>query len=154
MTETHASLSPTTNILLAIVWGAVAFILLFVVEPHVPLNIGLFGALLGGAGGVMQHLSIAQATSGFSAASSLLDVRRALKSTSWGSRYISFLYFSKVALAVLAFLLIRRPFLSIVFAYLTEYMSFMFVRELITLRDTFHLQRISSQKIPNSTNVP
>src|SRR5437870_12666039 len=115
MAKTHASLSPTTNILLTIAWGAVAAILLFVIEPHVPLTIGLVGALLGAAGGVMQHLSFAQATSGFSAASTLLDVRRALKATTWGSRYISWLYFSKVVLAVLAFFLIRQPLLGIVF---------------------------------------
>ena len=153
LTKPHASLSPTTNILLTIVWGAVAVILLFVVEPHVPLAIGLVGAGLGAAGGVMQHLSFAQATAEFGVAASLLDVRRALKATTWGSRFITWLYFSKAVLAVLAFLLIRQPFLSVVLGYLAGYMSLMFVRELVTLRDTFHLQRISSQHPGDSTTV-
>ena len=153
MAKPHATLSPSTNLLLIVVWGAVAVILLFVVEPHVPLAIGLVGAGLGAVGGIMQHLSFTQAASEFGAAASLLDVRRALKATKWGSRFIVWLYFSKAVLAILAFLLIRQPFLSIVLGYLAGYMSLMFVRELVTLRDTFHLQRLSSQYVAGSTPV-
>ena len=146
MAKTHASLSPITNILLTIVWGAIAGILFFVVEPHVPPAFAIVGAVLGAVCGVMQHLSFKEATNGFTTASSLLDVRRAFKSTSWGSRYIWWLYFSKVVLAVLAFLLIRQPLLGIIFGYLAGYMSLMFVRELVTLRDAFYLQRLISQE--------
>ena len=106
MAKTHTSLSPVTNILLTIVWGAIVASLFFVIEPHVPLTIGFIGVALGAVCGVMQHLSFQQATNGFVAASSLLNVRRAFKSTSWGSRYIWWLYFSKVVLALLVFLLL------------------------------------------------
>ena len=101
----------------------------------------------------MQHLSFKEATNGFMTASSLLDVRRAFKATSWGNRYISWLYFSKFVLAVLAFLVIRQPLLGIILGYLAGYMSLMFAREVVTLRDTFYLQRLTSQDGSNSTNV-
>ena len=153
MAKTHASLSPFANIVLTIVWGAVAGILFFAVEPHVPLAIALVGAVLGAISGIMQHLSFKEATNGFTAASSFLDVRRVFKSTSWGNRYIWWLYLSKAVLAVLAFLLILHPLLSIILGYLAGYMSLMFVRELVTLRDTFFLQRLTSQDNSSSTYV-
>jgi len=91
----------------------------------------------------MQHLSFAQATNNFSAASSFLDVRRAFKATTWGERYIRFLYFSKFALIALAFVIIRQPLLRVVLGYLAGYFSLMFVREIVTLRDAFFLHRLS-----------
>jgi len=153
MAKTHASLSPAANIFLMIVWGAIAGILFFVVKPHVPLALALGGAMLGAVCGVMQHLSFKEATSGFTSASSLLDVRRAFKSTSWGSRYIWWLYLSKVVLAVFTFLLIRQPLLGLILGYLAGYMSLMFVRELVTLRDTFYLQRLISLDDSCSSHV-
>jgi len=153
MAKTHASLSPDTNIVLTIVWGAIAAYLVFVFDPHVPLVIAVVGAVLGAVGGIMQHLSFKEATNGFTTASSLLDVRRAFKATSWGSRYISWLYFSKFVLAVLAFLFIRQPLLGIVLGYLAGYLSLMFAREVVTLRDTFDLKRLTSQDDSSSTNI-
>jgi len=126
-------------------WGAIAAYLVFGFEPHVPLVVAVVGGLLGVAGGIMQHLSIKEATNGFTSALSMLDVRQAFKSTLWGSRYISLLYFSKFALAVLAFLVIRHPLLEIVLGYLAGYMSLMFLREIVTLRDTFYLQGLASR---------
>jgi uncharacterized membrane protein YraQ (UPF0718 family) len=153
MAKTHTSLSPATNIVLTIVWGAIAAYLVFVFDPHVPLIIAVVGAMLGAVGGVMQHLSFKEATNGFTNSSSLLDVRRAFKATSWGSRYISWLYFSKFVLAVLAFLVIRQSLLEIILGYLAGYMSLMFAREVVTLRDTFYLKRLTSQDDSSSTNV-
>ena len=153
MAKPHTTLSPTINLLLIAVWGAVALVLLFVIEPNVPLAIALVGAGLGAVGGIMQHLSFTQAASEFRSAASLLDVRRALKATTWGSCFIAWLYFSKAVLVILAFLLIHQPFLRVVLGYLAGYISLMFVRELVTLRDTFHLQRLSSQHVADSTPV-
>ena len=87
----------------------------------------------------MQHLSIGHDPRGFLAASSLMGVRRALTNTVWGKRYVAWLYFSKVALALIAFLLIRNPLPQVLFGYLAAYFSLMFVRDIITLRDTFAL---------------
>ena len=100
----------------------------------------------------MQHLSFKEATNKFTDACTLLDVRHAFKSTPWGSRYIRWLYLSKLILAVAAYILIRQPLLGIVLGYLAGYMSLMFVRELVTLRDTFYLQRLTSQDGSSSGN--
>jgi hypothetical protein len=144
MSKPHASLSPRTNALLIFAWAAAAAAFFFVLEPHAPLWLAPVGAALGAIGGVMQHLSLRQASAGFTGASSLLEVRAALKATAWGSRYIRFLYFCKILLAVLAFALVRQPLLAVVFAYLAAYFSLMFVREMVTFRDTIFLHRLST----------
>jgi hypothetical protein len=118
MSKPHASLSITTNLLLIPAWAAVAALFLFVVQPHAPLSIALAGAVLGILGGIMQHLSFVQASAGFTAATTLMEVRRAFTATTWGRRYIRFLYASKFILVALAFLLIRQPLLAIIFAYI------------------------------------
>ena len=92
----------------------------------------------------MQHLSFTQASASFAAASSLIDVRRVLKATCWGSRYIYWLYFSKIVLVALAFWLVRSPLLNVIVGYLTGYAALMFVRELVTLRDTFSLNHFDT----------
>ena len=87
----------------------------------------------------MQHLSFAQALSSFASSGSLMDVRRALKSTAWGSRYIKYLYACKALLIVLAIALCGPISGKTVLGYLAAYFSLMFVREVVTLRDTFAL---------------
>ena len=144
MPKSHTSLSPRTNILLIFVWGAVAAAFFFVIEPHSPIILGVIGGLLGAIGGVMQHLSLRDASASFTTTSSLLEVRSALKATRWGSLYIRFLWFSKLVLLVLAFVLVREPLFAVLFGYLAAYVSLMFVREVVTLRDTFFLHRLSS----------
>ena len=153
MPKPHSSLSPTTNILLIFAWAAVAAAFLFVVQPHAPIALAVVGAVLGAVGGIMQHLSITQASNGFSAAATLLEVRSALKATPWGSRYIRFLYFSKFVLIALAFVLIRQPLYGVIFGYLAGYFSLMFVREVITLRDTFFLHRLSTNAPSSEPNA-
>ena len=144
MSKPHSSLSPTTNVLLIFVWAAVAAVFLFVADPHAPIIIAVVGAVLGVVGGAMQHLSFMQAGKGFSAASTLLEVRSAFKATTWGTRYIRFLYFSKVVLIILSFVLVRQPLMAVVYGYFAGYFSLMFVREIVTLRDIFFLHRLST----------
>ena len=143
MPKPHASLSPRTNILLIFVWAGVAVAFFFVIEPHTPITLGIIGGSLGAIGGFMQHLSLRQASAGFTTASSLLEVRSALKSTTWVSRYIRFLYFTKLLLVIVAFVFIRQPLLGVLFGYLAAYFAMMFVREIVTVRDTFFLHRLS-----------
>jgi hypothetical protein len=144
MSKPHTSLSPKTNILLIFVWAAVAAVLFLVAEPRAPISLGLIGAILGAIAGVMQHLSLRQASASFIATSSLLQVRSALKSTAWGRRYIRFLNFCKLLLLVLAVAFVREPLLTVFFGCLAAYFSLMFVREIVTLRDTFFLHRLAS----------
>ncbi len=115
-----------------------------VVQPRLPVTIGLVGGLLGALAGTMQHLSISQAPSRFMAASSLIGVRRALTSTTWGRKYIVWLYFCKVVLLLIAFMLIREPLSRVVLGYLTAYFSLMLVRDAVTLRDTYVLHKLGA----------
>ena len=149
MPKTHTSLSPRTNILLIFVWAAVAAAFFFVIEPHAPITLGVIGGLVGAIGGIMQHLSLREASASFTTTSSLLEVRGALKATTWGRLYIRFLWSCKLLLLVLAFLFVREPLFAGLFGYLAAYFSLMFVREIVTLRDTFFLHRLST----NAPNV-
>jgi len=142
--KSHATLSPRTNVLLLFVWAMGMVLAFLVVQPHLPLALGLAGGLLGAVAGAMQHLSISQDPSRFSAASSLMGVRRALTSTAWGRKYIAWLYFSKVVLVLIAFLLIKEPLYRVALGYLAGYFSLMLVRDGVTLRDTYVLQRLGN----------
>jgi hypothetical protein len=109
------------------------------------LALAIAGGLLGALAGLMQHLSIRHDPNRFVAASSLLGVRRPLTSTPWGRKYIAWLYFSKIGLILVAFLLIKRPLYQIVLGYLAAPFSLMLVRDIITIRDTFVLQSLQKQ---------
>lgn len=144
MKALHASLAPKTNVILVIAEGVAVALLFIFYTPRIPLSIAAAGAALGAIAGVMQHLSFSQASNGFLDAASLMDVRRALKGTLWGSRFIFWIYFSKVILVVLAIVVIRSSLFNVLFGYVAGYISFMFIRELITLRDIFALNRLIS----------
>jgi hypothetical protein len=67
-----------------------------------------------------------------------------LSSTAWGRKYIAWLYFCKVVLLLIAFLLIREPLFRVALGYLAAYFSLMLVRDAVTLRDTFVLHRLEN----------
>ncbi len=81
-----------------------------------------------------------------------MGVRRALTNTAWGRRYIAWLYFSKIALVLVAFLLLRSPLYRILLGYLTAYFSLMLVRDTVTLKDTFALYALRNSA-PSSPEV-
>lgn len=137
--RTHTTLSPRTNLLLISIWAIVIVSDFVIIQPRLPFTLAIAGGLCGVLAGIMQHLSIRQDPRGFLAASSLMGVRRALTNTAGERRYIGWLYFSKFALVVIAFLLCRKSPLQVLFGYLTAYLSLMLVRDIITLRDTFAL---------------
>jgi len=142
--KSHATLSPRTNLLLLFIWAMGVVFAFFLLQPRLPVTLGLVGGLLGAVAGTMQHLSISQDPTRFVAASSLMGVRRALTSTAWGRKYIAWLYFCKVVLLLIAFLLIREPLYRIVLGYLAAYFSLMLVRDAVTLKDTFVLHRLGN----------
>jgi hypothetical protein len=92
----------------------------------------------------IEHFSIHQDPSRFVDASSLMGVRSGLTSTAWGRKYIAWLYFCKVVLLVIAFLLIREPLYRVVLGYLAAYFSLMLVRDAVTLKDKFVLRRLGN----------
>ncbi len=147
--KNHATLSPRTNVLLLFVWAMGVVVAFLIVQPRLPVALGVVGGLLGAVAGTMQHLSIGQDPSRFQAASSLMGVRRALTSTAWGRKYIAWLYFCKVVLLLIAFLLIREPLYRVVLGYLAAYFSLMLVRDAATLKDTYVLHRLG-----NSSSAP
>jgi hypothetical protein len=143
--KTHASLSPKMNLLLICIWAIVVVSGFWIIQPRLPFTLAIAGGLLGSLAGVMQHLGISHDPKEFVAASSLMGVRRALTSTPWGRKYIAWLYFSKVALILIAFLLIRGPLYQVVLGYLAAYFSLMLVRDTVTPRDTYALQSLQKQ---------
>lgn len=143
--KTHTSLSPRTNLLLIFVWAAIVVGGFVFVQPRLPLALGIVGGVLGVLAGLMQHLSIKHDPAGFIAASSWMGVRRALSGTSWGRRYIWWLYFSKFVLAVISILLVKSPLSRVVAGYLVAYFSLMFCRDAIKLRDTHSLASGSNE---------
>jgi hypothetical protein len=147
--KSHATLSPRTNVLLLFVWVMGVVFAFLIVQPRLPVALGLAGGVLGAVAGTMQHLSISQDPSRFVASSSLMGVRGALTSTAWGRKYIAWLYFCKVVLLLIALLLIREPLYRVVLGYLAAYFSLMLVRDSVTLKDTFVLHRLG-----NSASAP
>jgi hypothetical protein len=117
----HSSLSPRTNVLLICTWAVVTAFAFFVLSPHLPFGLGIAGGLLGAAAGICQHLSLNQNPEEFLSASSLMDVRRGLTSNRWGRTYIACVYVSKIALAILAFILIKTPLYRVVLGYAVAY---------------------------------
>ena len=141
-TKIHSSLSPRTNVVLICTWAVVTAFAFFVLSPHLPFGLGIVGGLLGAAAGTCQHLSLKQNLEGFLSASSFMEVRRGLTSSRWGRAYIACVYVSKVALAVLAFVLVKTPLFRVVLGYAAAYISFMLIRDILTLKDTFTLRTL------------
>ena len=132
------------NLLLIVVWTLVVVSVFLIVQPRLPLTMALAGGVFGAIAGMLQHLSIRQSPDGFIAASSLMGVRRAFTNTPWGRKYIGWLYFCKLSLIVIAFVMIKAPFSRVILGYLAAYFSLMLVRDLVTLRDTFALHRLET----------
>lgn len=139
MTRPHRSLRPATNIAALLVWAGCA-LTLSILAPPLPIAVLFLGALLGVVGGYMQILAFREKRKAFLAATTAMEVRRALKDTLWGKRYICFLWVGSLLLVGAAFLTSANPAL----AFLTGYFTMMFAREILTLGPTFELQRIQS----------
>jgi hypothetical protein len=72
-----------------------------------------------------------------------MDVRRVLSSSRFGRLYLYAFWVSMVVLFALAFYLLRsRAFVGL----LAGYSAFAFTRELLTLRGTFELRRLSTEQ--------
>ena len=146
MAKPHSSLSPRTNVLLIICWALVASVLLFAVPDSARIVLAAAGMIAGAIGGALQHRSFREAAPSFVAASSLMDIRRAMTATKPGRLYIKFLYLSKAVLIVLALTTCGPISINTVFGYLAAYFVHMFVRECVTLRDTFVLAKLSASE--------
>lgn len=142
MNKPHASLKASTNILLILVWGMVTVALLLFLEPF-PILIVMAGIVFGLAGGLMQAYSFKESKVSFKSAKTMMEVRKAIKNTKWGKRYIVFLWFGYISLVTIAFTSTNDPLLSV----LAGYFLLMFIREIITLKPTIELNREIDENI-------
>lgn len=135
----HATLKPKTNVILLILWGALAVLLAASLSP-VPWFLFGLSALLGGTAGLVQARSLRSAEAELVAANSLMGVRNALSSSPWGKRYIILFWCSQAILLVLSVWKFSEG-TPLLFPAL--YFGFAFVRELVSLPATFELKSAS-----------
>lgn len=153
MATLHASLNPRYNTLFIYLWGVGSILFGLPLKPQPQAALIFLGCLAGFVIGWMQHLSISEAAHEFVGPSSLLEIRRVFKSTNWGRRSIAWLYLSKLLLALLSILLVRKPLSHILCGYLVAYFALMFVRDIVTLRDTRRLAKLARLTAGQSSPV-
>lgn len=138
----HTSLQPKTNMKLLALWGIVAGVVAFRASPTPWLFLGL-GAALGFCAGIIQLRALRESSASLLTTQTLMDVRRVLSASRSGRIYIYAFWVSQALLLVLAFYLLRgRAFVGL----LAGYSAFAFTREMLTLRFTFELRRISTEQ--------
>ncbi|MBW4622698.1 MAG: hypothetical protein KME17_25490 [Cyanosarcina radialis HA8281-LM2] len=138
----HTSLQPKTNIRLLVIWSVVALSVAVVASPTPWLFLGS-GMVLGACAGIIQLRALRESSRALLAAQSTIEVRRALSSSRSGRYYIYTFWFSMAVLLALAFYVFRgRAFVGL----LAGYSAFAFMRELLTLRGTFELHRLSTEQ--------
>ena len=113
---------------------------LFVVqagEPEALLGISfVIGLLLG----FMQKKGLAEGMEEFNEASSMLEIRRILKSTKWGKRYIIGFWVSAILLLVLSWFLSSY----ILLGYTMSFCMVFGTRDCVTLKSTIKLSQLGS----------
>jgi hypothetical protein len=138
----HTTLQPKTNMRLLAVWGVVAVVVAFVAAPTPWLLLGV-GLALGVCAGIIQLRAIRESSASLLTTQTAMEVRRVLSSSRSGRLYLYAFWFSMVVLFALAFCFLRGgAFVGL----LAGYAAFAFMRELLTLRGTFELRRLSQEQ--------
>ena len=140
MSNIHTTLKVSTNIIFIFLWGTIGLIILLYEYPH-SIFVFIIAAILGVLGGIMQNLSFNESKSSFLETRTMLEVRRKLKATKWGSRYLKFLWISNLFLLIFVLRYGYRPVLDISMCYFTM----MFTREVVTLKSSVELRRLAKQ---------
>ena len=137
----HSRLAPKNNIFLIIVWLTVAAAsALF--ESSLTWIFWPYGLLFGVAGGLVQSAALRESSPLFAQTETWGDVRKALRSSKWGRRYLWYFWIVQIVLIILAFALLRvQAFVGL----LAGYSVFSLARELITLLEVKKL----TQQIKN-----
>ena len=148
MSKFQTALKPSTNITLIIFSGLIISAILFNLST-IKFFFLLFGLLFGVLGGVIQVLSFQECPTRFIAAESMMEIRNVLVSTTWGQKYIRLYWLGNAVFAI--FQLYFRGNLLINF--LTMHFAFLFIREIITLKTTFSLQKIANQQSSPNTSL-
>jgi len=124
-----------------LLWGALAGFATFISAPH-SFIVVIVGLIFGVLGGVMQWLAFAESKDKYLNASTMLEVRKELRETKWGKRYIPFLWLGNLVLVAFVIFLGEGNLFILTMA---GYFSLMFARELITLKPTFELAKLSTR---------
>ena len=123
-------------------WGGLAIVVVFIASPT-PWFFYAFGVALGVPAGIIQLRALRESSASLLTTESALDVRRVLSSSHAGRLYLYAFWSSMAVLSALAFCLLRgRAFVGL----LAGYSAFAFMRELLTLRGTFELRRLSMEQ--------
>ena len=142
MPKLHSTLKPSTNIVMILLWGIFAVLTAVISRPYSYPAV-FVGLVFGVFCGIMQSLAFSEPKSGFLNASTMIDVRKKLKNTKWGKRYIPFLYIGNIIIVVVV---VTQQKGNLIFEIMAGYFSLMFVRELITLKPTFQLAKLSKKE--------
>ena len=138
----HTSLQPKTNMKLLAVWGIAAVVVALIASPTPWLFLGV-GVALGFCAGIIQLRALRESSASLLTTQTLIDVRRVLSASRSGRIYLYAFWVSMALLFILAFYLLRgRAFVGL----LAGYSAFAFTRELLTLRATFELRRLSTEQ--------
>jgi hypothetical protein len=135
MSTVHPLLRGKANILIVVLWGLIIVALFFVLRPF-PWLLLLLGLCCGGWGGFMQLRSISESKAAYLSSSTLLGVERALKSTRWGKFYLIYLFVCVACFFAAGLLLYRNLYTGAL-----AYTSMAFVRECVTLKSSFTLEK-------------
>ena len=141
MKKPHGTLQPKTNIVLILVWVSFAIISSTRLKP-LPIVLIATCAILGALGGVMQRLSLTEGRENFLNNQSMLEVRAQLKKTRWGKRYIYYLWSINFVILICA-MTSGNP----LWAWLSGYFTMMSAREIVTLKSTFELAKLSKSDL-------
>jgi hypothetical protein len=141
MSNIQTALKPSTNITLIIFSGLIISVSLFNLST-IKLFCLLFGLVFGILGGIVQVLSFQESPTRFIMTGSMMEMRNVLVSTTWGQKYIRLYWIGNTVFVILQ--LYFGGNLPINF--LIMHFAFLFIREMITLKTTFSLQKIIANK--------
>src|SRR5256885_13209335 len=136
MSTVHLLLRGKANILIVALWGLAVVMAMGLAPRPLPFGLLIVGACCGAWGGYMQLRSFAQSKEAFLHSTSVFGVERALKATTWGKLYLSYLWLCIACLFLAGYLYYGRFLVGAV-----PYFAMTFVRECVTLRASFALER-------------
>ncbi len=141
MGNIHTTLKPSTNIALIFIWGIFGGFFIYITVP-LSFYIAGIGFCFGIVCGAMQYAAFIESKEKFLETETMLDVKRKLTQTKWGKRYIPVLWCSSFIIILSAFFIDRDNFL---YEFAAGYLSLMFIREIITLKSTYELEKMSER---------
>jgi hypothetical protein len=141
MRDIQTALKPSTNITLIIFSGLIIAVTFFN-SSALQLFFVLFGLIFGIAAGIIQVLSYRESPSRFISAQSMVEIRNVLIATNWGQKYIRLYWIGNGIFVIVQFYCHGNWLIN----FLTMHFTFLFIRELITLRTTFDLQEMAKNR--------